>query len=101
MNILERICEKQSVELLEAIYPNHDELIQLKKQKAGVSNAVISDDFQTLRNNFYFNDREQPPEYLLSKVNTGNVSKKAYGVNIRPVQMTRGNRQGNNAFLEH
>ncbi len=29
------------------------------------------------------------------------VSNMAYGARVRRVQMTRGNRQGNNAFLDH
>ena len=32
-------------------------------------------------------------------IETGRVSNYAYGHYVRPVQMTRGNRQGNNAFL--
>ena len=38
-------------------------------------------------------------DYRLSTVNTGSVSFKAYGTAIRSVQLTRGNRQGNQAFL--
>ena len=34
-------------------------------------------------------------------MDTGNVSHMAYGARIRKVQMTRGNRQGNNAFLDY
>ena len=36
----------------------------------------------------------------MNKVNTGHVSNKAYGTRIRQVEMTRGNRQGNNAFAD-
>ena len=34
-------------------------------------------------------------------VDSGMVSHMAYGTRVRKVQMTRGNRQGNNAFLEY
>jgi hypothetical protein len=37
---------------------------------------------------------------LLTRVDTGKVSKKAYGTAVRAVQMTRGNRQGNQAFVQ-
>lgn len=33
-------------------------------------------------------------------INQGTVSNMAYGTHIRQVGMTRGNRQGNNAFLQ-
>ena len=39
--------------------------------------------------------------YLLDIVKTGQVSSMAYGARIRNVEMTRGGRQGNNAFLEY
>jgi hypothetical protein len=35
---------------------------------------------------------------LLNRVDTGNVSYKAYGAAVRRVEQTRGNRQGNQAF---
>ena len=38
---------------------------------------------------------------MLHKINTGFVSRKAYGTAIRAVNMTRGNRQGNMAFDEN
>ena len=34
-------------------------------------------------------------------VATGSVSHMAYGAHVRGVEMTRGNRQGNNAFLHY
>ena len=34
------------------------------------------------------------------KYDTGEVGKMAFGFKIRKVQMMRGNRQGNNAFIE-
>jgi hypothetical protein len=39
-------------------------------------------------------------EPLLTRVDTGKVSYKAYGTAVRAVQMTRGNRQGNQAFIQ-
>ena len=36
----------------------------------------------------------------IEKFETGEVSNMAFGVKVRKVQMMRGNRQGNNAFLE-
>ena len=39
------------------------------------------------------------PQNGLSSVGTGFVSKQAYGVYVRPVNMSRGGREGNNAFL--
>lgn len=41
---------------------------------------------------------EEP--YLMQIVETGKVSHMAYGTAVRAVAMTRGNRQGNNAFLQ-
>ncbi len=40
------------------------------------------------------------PQLLINEVDTGSVSDMAYGTRVAQVQMTRGNRQGNNAFLE-
>ena len=48
----------------------------------------------------YYAQRAQPRAYLLHRINTGFVSRKAYGTAIRAVSMTRGNRQGNMAFDE-
>ncbi len=44
--------------------------------------------------------RETYPQLLINEVDTGSVSDMAYGTKVAQVQMTRGNRQGNNAFLE-
>jgi len=38
---------------------------------------------------------------LINFVDTGSVSRMAYGAYVRSVEMTRGSRQGNNAFLEN
>ncbi len=37
----------------------------------------------------------------MSFIDSGMVGHMAYGTRVRKVQMTRGNRQGNNAFLEY
>jgi len=36
----------------------------------------------------------------IAKFDTGEVGKLAFGVKVRKVNIMRGNRQGNNAFLE-
>ena len=46
-------------------------------------------------------DQGQPEPYLISYVDSGMVSNRAYGARVRAVTMTRGGRQGNNAFLEY
>ncbi len=43
--------------------------------------------------------RKDPEPYLINFVDSGSVNDMAYGAWIWSVQMTRGNRQGNNAFL--
>lgn len=43
--------------------------------------------------------RAYPPKIAINQVGTGNVSIQAYGVQTRTVQMSRGGREGNNAFL--
>ena len=50
---------------------------------------------------FFSADRVRHKQYLLHKIETGTVSHKAYHANIRAVNVTRGNRQGNNAFNEN
>lgn len=54
---------------------------------------------EQLISNVYTN-RKNPEPYLLNFIDSGNVSNMAYGARIRKVQMTRGNRQGNNAFID-
>ena len=49
----------------------------------------------------YYNDRVRDPQYLMNFIDSGMVSKMAYGTHVRRVEMTRGNRQGNNAFLQY
>ena len=41
---------------------------------------------------FYVSDRVKVKPYLLNRVETGNVSYKAYGTAVRRVEQTRGNR---------
>lgn len=48
--------------------------------------------------NLYVSDRVRVKPYLLHKVDTGSVSHMAYGAEVRRVEQTRGNRQGNQAF---
>jgi hypothetical protein len=52
------------------------------------------------RNNFC-DDRVMETEYLMQMIDSGMVSEMAYGTKVRRVEMTRGNRQGNNAFLQY
>ena len=54
-------------------------------------------DYEKLRNS-YFCERTEPSLEFIERVDTGTVSRNAYGYHVRPVEMTRGNKQGNNAF---
>ena len=56
--------------------------------------------YELERNNFY-NDRVRETQYLMQTIDSGMVSHMAYGARVRRVEMTRGNRQGNNAFLQY
>jgi len=56
--------------------------------------------YQQELNNFY-NERAHNPQYLMNFIDSGMVSHMAYGARVRRVEMTRGNRQGNNAFLQY
>ena len=51
------------------------------------------------RNALFSTDRADDDPFLINFINTGHVSHMAYGCHVRSVQMTRGNRQGNNAFI--
>lgn len=66
--------------------------------------AMISNNIRMLHEIFESSHKNlslaRYPSFLIEHVDTGMVSKKAYGVRVRKVQMARGNRQGNNAFLE-
>lgn len=70
------------------------------KEVRGASSVVTSaqDDYAGQLRNFHSRYKEP---YLLDVVKTGEVSSMAYGARIRSVEMTRGGRQGNNAFLEY
>lgn len=43
---------------------------------------------------------KKPAAHLIEYVSTGTVSYQAFSAHVRKVQLSRGNRQGNNAFLE-
>ena len=66
--------------------------------KPNVKPAGKHETFAQAMNNLYQTNRTVDDPFLLNIVQTGNVSSMAYGTAIRAVQMTRGNRQGNNAF---
>lgn len=82
---LQLVTMKESETLLKEFYPN------FPASKLGVTYATQLSELYTQRKHV-----RQP---LLQKIQTGNVSHKAYGARIRAVEMTRGNRQGNNAFV--
>lgn len=65
-----------------------------------ISHIPAFSTYDAERNN-NFNSRVGNPPYLMSFVDSGMVSNMAYGTRVRRVQMTRGNRQGNNAFMEY
>jgi hypothetical protein len=81
---LQLVTMKESETLLKEFYPN------FPASKLGVTYGTQLTELYAQRKNV-----RQP---LLQKIQTGNVSHKAYGARIRAVEMTRGNRQGNNAF---
>jgi len=86
---LEILVERADMTLLEALL--HPKL-QIQKD-------YINGDYDAQRATLY-GRRSQDEPYLMNFVETGRVSHMAYGTAVRSVQMTRGNRQGNNAFLE-
>ena len=51
--------------------------------------------------NALFTSRSRDDPYLMNFIDSGRVSHMAYGAHVRAVEMTRGNRQGNNAFLDY
>lgn len=67
--------------------------------KLQIQKDDINGDYDAQRAALY-KTRSQDEPYLMNFVETGRVSHMAYGTAVRSVQMTRGNRQGNNAFLE-
>jgi hypothetical protein len=76
---------------------NHDLLETLLHPKLHVPQHST---YETERFNYY-NSRVKNPQYLMQFIETGMVSNMAYGTRVRRVEMTRGNRQGNNAFLQY
>ena len=67
--------------------------------------AVEQNDVQTVKKLVSMSKEEELKKrkkctHLIKKVDTGDVSEKAFGVKIRKVQMMRGGRQGDNALVE-
>ena len=58
-------------------------------------------DYATALDNLIQHGRSNDDGYLLTAVESGMCGVMAYGTAVRAVQMTRGNRQGNNAFLQY
>lgn len=54
--------------------------------------------YSDLRADYYQNRAEINKEYL-ERVDTGSLSINTFGYRVNPVQMTRGNKEGNNAFI--
>lgn len=81
------IIKSKNLELFEAFF------------KIPVANTAEAGEYTRAANQFYIQDRVKVRESLLTRIDTGKVSYKAYGTAIRSVQMTRGNRQGNQAFI--
>ena len=81
------ILEKKNSEMLEVLY------------KIPQRNAADMNQRNQKLAEFYVSDRTKVKPYLLNRVDTGNVSYKAYGTAVRRVEQTRGNRQGNQAFF--
>jgi len=63
--------------------------------KIPMKNTAGKEEFAMAALNFFVNNRVKVREPLLTRIDTGKVSYKAYGTAVRAVQMTRGNRQGN------
>lgn len=85
--LLDTITQTQNTKFFKPLYmidsPGY------KSRRTGGVNAL---------NSFYGDDRVKPRKYLLNYVDSGNVAATSYGQAIRRVEMTRGSRQGNNAF---
>ncbi len=84
---LKMILDKKNKEMLEVLF------------KIPQRNAADLHQRNIKLNEFYVSDRVKVKQYLLNRVDTGNVSYKAYGTAVRRVEQTRGNRQGNQAFF--
>lgn len=83
---LRMILDRKNTEMLEVLF------------KIPQRNAADIHQRNINLNEFYSTDRVKVKPYLLNRVDTGNVSYKAYGAAVRRVEQTRGNRQGNQAF---
>jgi len=57
----------------------------------------LDEDFEKSRTNFYTKRTDLSSESL-SLVDTGMLDKKTFGFEVRPVNMSRGNKEGTNAF---
>jgi hypothetical protein len=88
---LEILLQKADLSLLEA----------LLHPKLTIKKNDINGDYDAQRANLYSGGRGADEPYLMNFIDSGRVSHMAYGAHVRSVQMTRGNRQGNNAFLEY
>lgn len=69
--------------------------------KPRISKANIGDLGYDHQRNTLFTSRSSNDPYLMNFIDSGRVSHMAYGAHVRAVEMTRGNRQGNNAFLDY
>lgn len=92
--ILAKIIDKNSMTLLEALFPSEG----WRNEKDPLGQVRLDGEKMA---EFYGLKRVLPKPYLLHKIDTGKVARKAYGTAIRAVNMTRGNRQGNMAFNEN
>jgi hypothetical protein len=77
---LRMILEKKNTEMLEVLF----KIPQRNAADMNLRNQKLAE--------FYVSDRVKVKPYLLNRVETGNVSYKAYGTAVRRVEQTRGNR---------
>jgi len=77
---LRMILEKKNTEMLEVLF----KIPQKNAADMHLRNQKLAE--------FYVSDRVKVKPYLLNRVDTGNVSYKAYGTAVRRVEQTRGNR---------
>ena len=88
--ITDHILRLKSEPMLEALF-------QTSHYTGAKSRAL---DPASAQRSFFTEGRCSVKAFLLHTIDTGNVSHKAYGTAIRAVNVSRGNRQGNNAFAE-
>jgi len=74
--------------------------IQMNSLHFALQNNNLSMALELLKGSRDCVGRARQPTYLIEHHDTGHVSMQAFGVRVRKVQMARGNRQGNNAFME-